>query len=198
MKALLFSDIHGSRSLLSRILKEARGAEAMFCCGDITNFQKGLEGILKKLDSAGIPIFIVPGNHESPEHLELLCQKFENVKNIHKKFLVYDKFLIMGYGSGGFTLRDAEFKRVAEEFARAIKINKERRSIFVTHAPPYGTRLDVLNGMHVGSRDISDFIRHNRVDLLFCGHLHENSGIIEQVGRTTVINPGKLMKVEIK
>jgi Icc-related predicted phosphoesterase len=36
------------------------------------------------------------------------------------------------------------------------------------------------------------------VDLLLCGHLHENAGIIEKIGRTTIINPGNYMEIEIK
>jgi len=197
MRAILFSDIHGSIKSINRIIRESRTADVMLSCGDITNFEAGLEGILRRLDSAGIPVFIVPGNHESPQKVERICSLLKNVKSVHKRALSYKNLLIIGYGSGGFSSREKEFKKAAEEFSRIIRKNPEKKVVMLTHAPPHGTRLDLLDGRHVGSRDISDFIRKNKVDLLVCGHLHENSGIIEERGRTTILNPGKFMKIKI-
>jgi Icc-related predicted phosphoesterase len=75
-----------------------------------------------------------------------------------------------------------------------------RPFIFVSHAPPYGTALDVLStGEHVGSRAVRDFIaRWAKVGKLlasFHGHIHESpevSGSIStKIEGAQCINPGQ-------
>ncbi len=68
-------------------------------------------------------------------------------------------------------------------------------SIWVMHAPPYGTKLDVIkSGKHAGSKAVRKKIEQLQPLLTLHGHIHESpyqSGSwIDQVGETVCINPG--------
>jgi Icc-related predicted phosphoesterase len=49
--------------------------------------------------------------------------------------------------------------------------------VFVPHAPPYGTRIDIIHsGLHVGSTAVREFIEDTHPALTVCGHIHEARG----------------------
>jgi Icc-related predicted phosphoesterase len=65
--------------------------------------------------------------------------------------------------------------------------------IFVCHCPPWGTKLDMLFDVNLGSRAVRDFIeRHCEGDLLVSlhGHIHESQAT-QAIGRTICVNPGQ-------
>jgi Icc-related predicted phosphoesterase len=64
------------------------------------------------------------------------------------------------------------------------------------HSPPYGTKLDIIQGGHsAGSRSISSFIRKVQPLLTLHGHIHEapelSGAYVERMGKTLSINPGQ-------
>ncbi len=68
-------------------------------------------------------------------------------------------------------------------------------TVYVTHTPPYGTKLDVLyDGTPIGSHAVRAFIETRRPPLTLHGHIHESpqmSGSMhDRIGRTVSINPG--------
>jgi len=61
--------------------------------------------------------------------------------------------------------------------------------IFLSHAPPYGSRDLTLRGYHIGHRPLFRYL-HDRDwphSLIFCGHVHQSFGF-EEVGATTILN----------
>ena len=71
-------------------------------------------------------------------------------------------------------------------------IKDHKVTILVTHAPPLNTKTDVLpSGLHVGSESIRRVIEEFQPTLNLCGHIHE-SVAIDEIGKTTVVNPGML------
>jgi Icc-related predicted phosphoesterase len=68
------------------------------------------------------------------------------------------------------------------------------RTIYVCHAPPYGTALDTVRGRHAGSKAIRQFIETYQPPLTLHGHIHEapqtSHRYAEQIGRTWAVNPG--------
>ena len=61
----------------------------------------------------------------------------------------------------------------------------------MTHGPPYGTLLDLIDDDHVGCQSYTSFIEKNKIPLHLCGHLHENFKVIDEYKeRTAIINPG--------
>ena len=119
----------------------------------------------------------------------------KNLNFIHKKHLVVDDYLFLGYGGDGFSIVDRKFEKLVKDFEKTIKENKGKKVILVTHGPPHKTRLDKLVSTHCGSKSIRNFIDRNKIDFHFCGHIHENSGKEDKIKNTKVINPGPFGKV---
>ncbi len=74
-----------------------------------------------------------------------------------------------------------------------ISNRKSRFAInLVSHSPPKGI-LDLFSmGKHLGSVIIREFIEKTSLKLVVCGHIHESSGKIENLGEAVVINAGPL------
>ena len=69
--------------------------------------------------------------------------------------------MFLGYGGGGFSTHDPEFEHLAKKWERRMKMlrlfHRNLKTVFVVHAPPYGTKVDLVYGDHVGSKSIRDF-----------------------------------------
>ncbi len=71
----------------------------------------------------------------------------------------------------------------------------EHQGIYLMHAPPYATGLDLMTGgIHVGSRAIRAFIEKLPPSLTLHGHIHEapdESGrFLERIGSSICVNAG--------
>ena len=193
MKILAFTDIHGSMAALKRVEQKvkAQNPDLLVCAGDISIFEHGIIGIMRRLEKLNKKIVIIHGNHEDASTFIKYSKLFRNILFIHKKQFALGNALFLGYGGGGFSVIDKEFEKISKsKFKKIIKSSKGKKIILVTHAPPYRTKLDRLSHGHSGSKSIRHFIEKNKVDLLICGHLHENFGKEDKIGKTKVINPG--------
>jgi len=194
MKILAFVDVHGDQLAIENILDLAKAEkpDVLVCAGDLTNFGQGLTKIVKKL-KIGIPLLIIPGNHELPSEIRALEERFDFVKCIHLKSLVMDKVLFFGCGGGGLSPFHTPFEQSEKMFSRLLSRFKKKKgfkSVLVIHAPPYNTLLDELHGEHIGVRSIKRFIQNYQPDLVICGHLHENAGKVQKLRKTWLVNPG--------
>ncbi len=197
MKLLCCVDVHGDKRTLENIVYMSKYVDLVVCAGDLTNFEHNMKSLLKKLNTSKKKVLIIPGNHETPESLKKACKEFNNLIYLHKKHYVFKGVLFLGYGTGGFSMRDPEFVKTTSNFKKIIKKHKGLPIVLITHAPPYGTKADFINGAHVGNKDIRKFIVKNNVLLSISGHLHETAGVVDRIRKTTVINPGVFMIVEI-
>ena len=92
-----------------------------------------------------------------------------------------------GFGGGGFSKREPELEDFISKCRNLIK--DDDKVVFVTHAPPYSTRLDFVQGFgHVGCKSTSDFARKNLFDLILSGHIHECAGRIDAIGKAKAYN----------
>ena len=71
-----------------------------------------------------------------------------------------------------------------------------KKTIYVMHSPPYGTRLDSIQGGHrVGSKAIKTFVEKNQPLLTLHGHIHESLDVsgsfLDKIGETFSVNPGQ-------
>ncbi len=197
MKIIAFSDIHGSIKTINDIIKKAKNEKVDFiiCVGDITYFGKDLDKLLFKL-KCDIPLIIIPGNHEDENEVMKLCKKF-GFLFLHNSSYRIGNYLFIGRGSGGFSLVDEEFEHIANKLKKTIK--KSDKIILLTHAPPYGTRLDLLSVGHVGCNSFTKFIREVKPVLHISGHLHETAGFVDKIGKTRLINvslKGRLIEID--
>ena len=198
MKLLAFTDTHGSLLALKRIEHKAKSEnpDLLVCAGDVSIFEHGIFGILRRLNKLGKKIIIVHGNHEDAVTFLKYSKLFKNIIFIHKYYHLENNILFLGYGGGGFSVADKKFEKIAKtSFRKLIDENKDKKIILVTHAPPYGTKVDRLGRNYAGNKSFRNFVDKNKIDLLVCGHLHENFGKEDKIEKTRVINPGPFGKI---
>lgn len=190
MNILAFTDIHGKREIVNWIIKRTinEKPDLLVCAGDLSDFGRNIDRIAANLNKLNKTILIIPGNHETDEDILKICKNNKNIIDIHSGFYEKDDYLFFGYGGGGFNKEDPRFERVSIKFKKYIK--KGKNVILITHAPPYNTKLDLINNEHVGNKSIRKFVDDVQPELVICGHLHENERIVDYVKKTKIVNPG--------
>ena len=197
MKFLAFVDLHADKQQLKLLLELVKedDVEFVICAGDISQFGSGIRMVLEKFNSIKKPFYVIPGNHEDDEMMTVLAKEYSFIHNFHNKVFQLKDYVLLGYGEGGFSKEDANFRQVAREWYS--KYNGQK-IIFVTHGPPYGTKVDKVGQNFVGNIDYRKFIERIKPKLAICGHIHETAGVVDQIGETKVINPGwKGMVIEL-
>ncbi len=195
MKLLISADIHGRQNALAKLKEKAKkeGAELIIVAGDLSVFERELDSVLLGLDGIGVPVLIVPGNHEDADTLRESAERYDNVIFLHEATYKVGDYVFVGYGNPGFMQKEPQMELFFAKIKNAVF---GKRIILVTHGPPYGTKLDYLEGEHVGCKSINKFIEENDdVLLAVSGHLHENFGIEDRIKKTKVINPGPMGKI---
>ena len=196
MKILAVSDIHGKYMKIIEYLKE-NNVDLIILTGDITHFgpPELAEEIINEISSFDIPVLAIPGNCD-PINLYGNIDN-SNAINIHGRSVTIKNIGICGFGGSNPTPFNTplEFDEVEiyDEARKAMEsIKNHKVTLFITHAPPIGTKTDILpSGDHVGSESIRRVIEEFQPTLNICGHIHE-SRAMDEVGETKVVNPGML------
>lgn len=191
MKILTFTDLHcskkGFEELKRKILNEK--PDLIVCCGDLSMFGNGLNEVSKLMNDFGITVLAIPGNHESVGEINEVCRKYKNFVNIHLASYEIGNYVFFGYGTGGFSFREEKLENAMKQFGKTY--NKDKKLIFVTHAPIYNTKLDELWNEHRGCVSSRKFIEDFQPILALCGHFHENEKKKDKIGNSVILNPGK-------
>jgi len=196
MRILAVSDLHGDVKPIITYLNDNK-VDLIIIAGDITHFGPAelAEDILNELSSFQIPVLAIPGNCD-PESLHINIDKSPAI-NLHARNLVIKNIGLCGFGGSNPTPFNTplEFEEIQiyDEAKKALKGVKEQKiTLFITHAPPYGTKTDLLpSGEHVGSKSLRRIIEELQPTLNICGHIHEARGT-DKIGKTQIINPGEL------
>ena len=85
---------------------------------------------------------------------------------------------------------------IREDLDRLPKSLYQKRTIYIMHSPPFGTRLDLIQGRKsAGSHSIKAFIEEHQPFLTLHGHIHESPSLsgayFDWIGGTLSINPGQ-------
>ena len=197
IRILASTDLHEDFDAIKKIIKYSHLADVVVVAGDLSNFGSRLRKVLTELNKCKRPVLIIPGNHEDEIELAKESADLSKIFNIHKSYYLIKNTLFIGFGGDGFSRFNREFRDIRPFFESIIKKKKPEKIVFVTHAPPYNTKLDKLYDEHIGVVDFSDFIKKQKPDLVICGHIHENFGISETIGKTRLINPGKFRMIDL-
>ena len=170
-------------------------------------------------------IYLIMGNDDYKSNMEILetAEKNGTLKSMHGRFAKLDQNLnICGYSFVNITpfrlkdwekpdfkddigpkqLFDEEIRSVNkeegtidEDLKKLKKLSDPKKTIYVIHAPPFNTKLDiVLDGAHVGSKAIRNFIEKEQPPLTLHGHIHESPKMsgswIDKTGKSICINVG--------
>ncbi len=190
MKIVAFTDTHNEIKYLNRVLRLSKKADIVLFLGDLSIFREIDERIIKKLKQIPKLILMIHGNHDDFEMFKKIAASSHNIVFIHKKLFIFEDILFIGFGGGGFSLREPKF----ESFIRKNKkeITKFKKIVLMTHAPPKDSCLDELEGVHFGNQSFKSFLKKysNKKILALSGHFHENEGKLCQHGNITFCNPG--------
>jgi len=190
VKLLVFSDLHGDRSALKRLLDT--DADYYFAAGDLVNWGRGLDQMAEMLARRADRMYVLPGNHESPEEIERVCERF-GLHDFHGRQLEINGWHIAGLGCATPTpfntpgeYSESELQQFLARFAGLSPL------VLVCHCPPRDTALDRIHaGLHAGSNAVREFIEREKPAYFFCGHIHECAGAAVQMGPTKAVNVGK-------
>lgn len=177
----------------------------------IKRLKEWLNFLVKTIDVKKIMSVVMPGNDD-----ELIID--DVIKEYEDEGIIYplDKiFEVEGHEviSSPYvnptpwnTPREMDEKDLWKHLEKLVKkLSDPKNSIFNFHCPPYGTHLDlapkltkdlrpvVVAGMvqyeHVGSKAFRKIIEEYQPLLGLHGHIHESGGM-DRIGRTLVLNPG--------
>ena len=190
MKLLIFSDIHGDKAALKRLLDI--DADYYFAAGDLVNWSRGLDQIGEMLQRRAERMYVLPGNHESPEDIARVCERY-GLHDFHGAQLEVNGTHIAGLGCSSPTPFNTPGEYSEAEIAeRLAPFAGLRPLVLICHCPPRNTALDQIHkGLHAGSTAIGEFIEREQPTRFFCGHVHECAGVSIRIGETQAMNVGK-------
>lgn len=197
MRILAFSDLHGDGFLAASDLIDRHHPEWVVCCGDmLPDFNQrpaNLRLLAQQefwrdhrhlLTRQGVVSTLILGNHELPGF------RYPGMQSLPEGFS--DKVVrlegIPG-DSGPFSFAQGMSEAELEEELKEQLAKVANPQVFLSHAPPYGSRDLTLRGNHIGHRPLFRYL-HGREwphSLIFCGHVHQSFGF-EEVGATTILN----------
>ena len=190
MQILVFGDIHQDWKALKRLV--VKKADIYICHGDLSDLGKGLEKGGEILAPLKEKLWLMPGNNETWEQVQALCQKYGFV-DFHQKIKKIDDFVFAGLGYSILTPFNTPGEVSEEEFEKGLEKFRGYKNLFLfCHNPPKDTQLDIIpSGVHVGSQAIRRFIEREEPVYFFSGHIHENEGKVQRIGQTTCFSVGK-------
>ncbi|MDV0444153.1 metallophosphoesterase family protein [Methanorbis rubei] len=187
---VFITDVHGKYEVISQIFDEVE-PDYVFIGGDLTDFGP-LEGVIPALEEIPAPTLVIPGNCDPKEIVQII--EASDAVSLHLKSIDLGTITVSGLGGSNTTPFNTLFELSEEEIATALagvlaKMKKNRWNILVTHAPPKGA-LDGIGedgSVHVGSESVAAVVRE--FDIICCGHIHEQKGVVE-FERRICVNPG--------
>ena len=195
MKLLIFSDIHGDKAALEKLM--AIEADYYFAAGDLANFGRGLDALGPILQKRADRMYVIPGNHESASDIADFCREY-GFHDFHGKTIEIAKRTVAGLGYSNPTPFNTPGEYSEEELAaRLAKFSSMNPRILIVHAPPKDTKLDCAGldrageGRHFGSTAVRDFIEQHQPEYFYCGHIHEAAGQEDTLGKSRGWNVGK-------
>ncbi len=189
MKLLVFSDIHGDRAALDRLMEIE--ADYYFAAGDLTSWGRGLDALGEPLRKRAGKMYVLPGNHESAATVAAFCATF-GLHAFHGQALALQGRYIAGLGYSNPTPFNTPGEYSETEMAqRLAPFAGLKPLVLICHCPPYGTELDrVRDGVHAGSRAVARFIEEHQPEVFVSGHIHEAAGVVTSLGATRAYSAG--------
>jgi len=196
MKLVCFGDVHMALGAIARLEDELRSADVAIVTGDITNFGDPPDAfrVIDAVKQHCPTVLAVTGNLDMPWVIDALAADGISLHGCGRRL---GNLGVFGCGGSNITPMDTPTELEEHELAAVLErahadVADAPQRLMICHTPPYDTRLDRLrNGTPVGSPAVRAFIERARPQLAVVGHIHEGRGI-DQVGDTTVVNPGAL------
>ena len=188
-KIMAISDIHGDSKLVNKLAEKAEkeNIDLVILAGDLTWMEQSTQNLVGPFIRKNKKVLLLHGNHESIATVDFLSEMYPNTKNLHGYSIKHNDLGIFGVGWANFgvePMSEKDFKEVLEQAHFYIKDMKKK--LMISHMHPAKTKSE-FSGIR-GSKSIRKAIEKFQPDLALFGHIHEASGIEEQIGKTKLIN----------
>ena len=198
MKALVFTDIHGSHTSVEEVLSSAGEFDVVIVGGDLTTNGTSVEAqeAVERYRAFEKPVFMIPGNMDPAAVEDALAR---GGVSIDGRGVIVGDVGFFGVGATPFSVLHTPNEISEEETFRRAEagwsdVRGARWKVLVAHTPPFDTALDKIHsGKHVGSTAVRQFIERHRPDLVLCGHIHESRGRAT-IGETLIVNCGAAIR----
>ena len=150
--------------------------------------------VLKKLDSLGVPVFLVFGNAEHNNEIKSYLKRSINVRHVGSKSVKLNEINLVGIDAE----TDGNKKQIKAKKERIRVLLKRVKGpvILISHEPPYGTKFDLVKNkksprlnQHVGSKLVKKIIKEFNPLVNVFGHMHESFGK-QKFDKTFLVNAG--------
>lgn len=175
---------------------------------DLENFDEAFEKVYTKYDN----VYNVDNKKSIIEDCCFIgCSKILDSPFVRKNRVVIEKGHVMEKQKEDYVLIDNGKKRLSvdewkiyretiEQMIEALNnlpnSEKDKKTIYVLHDPPYGIGLDECHiGMRVGSKDMVKFLEKSNAYMSLHGHIHESYKMsgkwFGKIGNTICIQAGQ-------
>ncbi len=196
LRILAASDIHGDEKQIKKLAEKAEKEriDLVVLCGDLTGWTE-TKNLIKPFKEKNKRVLIIPGNWDSFATADFLATIY-GVRNIHGYSVQYENVGFFGAGGaeiapGPGIISEKELFQTLEKAHSGLKGIEKK--VMVTHMHP-SPSLSEISGIP-GSRAITKAIKKFKPNILLHGHIHEASGMEENIDGTRVINVGKEGKI---
>jgi Icc-related predicted phosphoesterase len=199
VRLLCFSDLHCSIDAAKRLAERAvtEGVDAMASAGDLATDEMHEPELYEALAAAKRPIFSVPGNHDGDSYADYLAGGV--FRDIDGRVAETGGLTIAGWGLpflnsslSGVDRRAQQDDPVLELVIGRLSGKDPRRTILLTHLPPWGVRVARdSSGVDMGNAQLRKWIEAFQPAAVVCGHVHLPRAKTSRVGDTIIVNPGR-------
>jgi Icc-related predicted phosphoesterase len=208
--ALGYYPFHTTHAEVDALHGDPVALDALFAREIRQQVTEWLELAANRLDGSGVPLYLIPGN-DDPYAIDEPLATSGYAINVDREVMEIPGGLeVVGLGLSSPTpwstpreVPEDDFRDII--FRLADKVTDPRRTILLTHCPPYDSGLDtaplldarmrpivsagdLLRGP-VGSTGVREAIEQLRPLLSIHGHIHESPGETK-IGGTLCLNPG--------
>lgn len=195
MKILAAGDLHGDSRLAQKLAKRAvdENVDLVILCGDITNDDENVDGLLGPFVSKGKKVFLIPGNHDSHAVTDFLAERY-GARNVHGTAVQYGDIAFVGCGGAPFGLSVMSEDDLYSTLNKAFyEVKGATKTVMISHMHPLGSDIDIFG--FPGSAGVRAAIDKFKPTVALCGHIHEAEGLEMKVGKTKLMNVSKNGKV---
>jgi uncharacterized protein len=184
--------------------------DALFSREIRARVRQWLDLAAERLDGAGVPLVLIPGN-DDPYDIDESLATSQYCTNADGAIIdIPGDMQVIGLGKSSptpwHTPREVSEDAFREEiYSLADQARDPRKTIFLIHCPPYGSGLDTAPVLDqnlrlqasagdlmrgpVGSTGVLEAVQRVRPLLSVHGHIHESGGE-KKIGPTLCVNPG--------
>jgi Icc-related predicted phosphoesterase len=208
MRLLLVSDLHYTLPQFDWVLKVADRFDVVVMAGDHLDINSVVDGraqsaVVRKYFArlkAVTRLVICSGNHDLDARNDqgekiatwLLAPRNDGVPSDGQSFSFEDTLFTMCPWWDGPIVR----ARIAEQLAQEAAKRRERRWIWIYHAPPDQSPIAWDGSRYFGEREVRGWIEQYQPDIVLSGHSHLSPFVpdgswVDRIGNSWVFNTGR-------